>query len=131
LIQTDLPQFNLQLWPGYVASVRQYESHLMMSASISTKVIRTQSAHQVISDLFRSAPGGEFRQRVTDSVLGCVVVTLYNNLTYRVDDVEYNVTPADEFATKDGGRITFIDYYKQVRHIFYTLIIQTFNLHQK
>lgn len=42
-------------------------------------------------------------------------MTEYNNKTYRVDDVRYDLRPDSTFDKKSGGSITFIQYYKQVR----------------
>lgn len=39
----------------------------------------------------------------------------YNNKTYRVDDVDWTVKPTDTFQKRDGTRISYEDYYKQVR----------------
>lgn len=44
---------------------------------------------------------------------GSIVLTGYNNETYRVDDVDFNVTPSCTFKGKDGD-VSYIQYYKQV-----------------
>lgn len=45
-------------------------------------------------------------------VLGVVVLTDYNNNTYRVDDVDFAVTPSSTFKKKDGSEISYKDYYQ-------------------
>jgi aubergine-like protein len=41
-------------------------------------------------------------------------MTLYNNETYRIDDVDDASTPSSEFSKKDGTKMTYIQYYKEV-----------------
>ena len=38
----------------------------------------------------------------------------YNNLTYRVDNIEWDMSPMDRFEYK-GEQISYIEYFKNVR----------------
>ncbi len=38
-----LPDYKLELWPGYVTSIRQHERELLMCCEISTKILRTDT----------------------------------------------------------------------------------------
>jgi len=44
-----------------------------------------------------------------------IVLTDYNNKTYRVDDVDFNSSPSSKFNTKDGD-ISYVEYYKKVKY---------------
>ena len=44
-------------------------------------------------------------------IVGTVVLTRYNNKTYRVDDVDWGSTPKTTFQSH-GTEISFIEYYK-------------------
>lgn len=46
-------------------------------------------------------------------MIGSVVLTDYNNRTYRIDDVDWAVTPASTFDKSDGTKISYIQYYKE------------------
>lgn len=46
-------------------------------------------------------------------MIGTVVLTHYNNNTYRIEDVDFSTTPASSFPLKNGDKITYIDYYKK------------------
>ncbi len=35
----------------------------------------------------------------------------YNNKTYRVDDIEWNMNPKNEFEMADGTKISYKEYY--------------------
>lgn len=56
---------------------------------------------------------GCVQENFAHSVIGTVVLTDYNNNTYRIDDVDFSTTPGDSFPMKNGERITYVDYYKK------------------
>jgi hypothetical protein len=62
-----------------------------------------------------------FRQ----AVLGCVVLTDYNNHTYRIDDVNFDVTPSSTFKLRSGEDISYVEYYLRVS-IFWVSLIHIF-----
>lgn len=61
---------------------------------------RNKHVHMYIQDLF------------TTTVVGTVVLTAYNNNTYRIDDVDFDATPNSTFKTKDDKVQTYTQYYK-------------------
>ena len=38
-----LPQHKLELWPGYITSIRQHESQVLLCCEISLKILRTDT----------------------------------------------------------------------------------------
>jgi len=57
--------------------------------------------------------GGDYKALFSKAVVGTVVLTEYNNRTYRIDDVDWNITPSSTFR-RGNEDITYIDYMKQV-----------------
>lgn len=53
-----------------------------------------------------------FQDECTKELLGNIVITRYNNRTYRVDGIEWNRSPKDTFALMNGTETTFAEYYK-------------------
>ena len=51
----------------------------------------------------------------------------YNNKTYKVDDIEWNIDPGVSFETKSGPT-TLLDYYKKVFQYLFCLIKSDFFL---
>lgn len=41
-------------------------------------------------------------------------MTTYNNETYKIDDIDDASTPNSEFTKKDGSKMTYMQYYKEV-----------------
>ncbi|KAJ6652960.1 hypothetical protein lerEdw1_010270 [Lerista edwardsae] len=55
---------------------------------------------------------GNFQDECTKHLIGNIILTRYNNNTYRVDDIDWNKTPKDNFTMSDGKETTFVDYYR-------------------
>jgi len=53
-----------------------------------------------------------YKDDITKRLVGCVVLTRYNNCTYRVDDISFNQNPQSTFEMSDGSKVSFMDYYK-------------------
>lgn len=53
-----------------------------------------------------------FQEEATRQILGCVVLTRYNNRTYRVDDIVWDKNPQSTFVDSSGQPVRFLDYYK-------------------
>lgn len=55
----------------------------------------------------------DFQKDFEKQVLGMIVLTRYNNKTYRISDIRYDISPSTKFERRDGP-ISYIDYYKNV-----------------
>jgi hypothetical protein len=56
------------------------------------------------------------------AIEGCIVLTDYNNATYRVTDVDFESTPRSTFESKKKGivtKISYVDYYYKVSCVFW------------
>lgn len=105
-----IPQHKLEVWPGFVTAVDEYEDGVMLCLDVSHRVL----CQTTVLDLMRDAydkNGATFQTNVTNALLGAVVLTRYNNRTYRIDDVNYNASPMDTFVM-DGREVTYVEYYK-------------------
>ncbi len=52
-----------------------------------------------------------FQNEVVRKIIGCTVLTRYNNKTYRVDDIAWDQSPQSPFTLSNGEEITFAAYY--------------------
>ncbi|XP_038059144.1 piwi-like protein 1 [Patiria miniata] len=109
---TVVPQHNLQLWPGFITSILQYEEEVMLMADVSHKILRTDTVLDILANLF-AAKKNRFQDEATRMLVGEIVLTSYNNKTYRVDDIEWEKNPMHTFAKYDGSQITYAQYYKE------------------
>ncbi|KAJ8981325.1 hypothetical protein NQ317_015458 [Molorchus minor] len=111
-----IPQHKLEVFPGFAVTVDELEDGLMLSLDTQHRVLRTENAYELLNEL-RSSDPRRFKEMATSSIIGSCVFTRYNNKTYIVDDVAWDMTPQDTFPTRDGGSISFIDYYKNQYNI--------------
>ncbi|XP_015269670.1 PREDICTED: piwi-like protein 2 [Gekko japonicus] len=107
---TVLQQYRLQIWPGYAASIRKCEGGLFLLADVIHKVIRNDSVLDFMHAIYQHSKEN-FQDECTKQLIGSIIITRYNNNTYRIDDIDWNKTPKDSFTLFNGKEITFVDYY--------------------
>ncbi|KAK3090400.1 hypothetical protein FSP39_011581 [Pinctada imbricata] len=124
-----VPQHKLEVWPGYITSVCENEGGLMLLADASHRVLRTETVLQMMQNIVRRNAQG-FQDECTKALVGTVVLTRYNNKTYRIDDIVWDKTPQHSFSTSSGSSLTFMDYYKKSYNINITDHDQPLLLHR-
>ncbi|XP_066151998.1 piwi-like protein Ago3 [Euwallacea fornicatus] len=107
-----IPQHKLEVFPGFAVTVDEREGGLMLTLDTQHRVLRTQNAYELLYELKTTTNPKMFKETVQKNFLGSCVFTRYNNKTYIIDDVLWDMTPMDTFPTRDGRNITFVDYYK-------------------
>lgn len=112
MFQIPLPQHRIELWPGYVTSIRQHESDILLCCEISTKVMRVDTVFDLLTKC-REENRDNFKRAFTESVIGTTIITDYNNRAYRIDDIDWNSTPESTFGKSDGTQVSYVDYYTQ------------------
>jgi aubergine-like protein len=68
--------------------------------------------------------GGKYRDVVQKSLIGVVVLTRYNNKTYRVDDIDWDQSPRSTFHTHREGEVSISYGFLNVRvlHIMHLFV---------
>lgn len=107
-----MAQFKIQLWPGYNTSIRKHEDDILVNCDVIHKVMRTDTVYDLMTEIHRT-DRNNFENNFKQKVLGMTVLTAYNNSTYRVDDVDFNLSPMTTFDRK-GNAVTIKDYYAEV-----------------
>ncbi|XP_045478662.1 piwi-like protein Ago3 [Harmonia axyridis] len=110
----SIPQHRLEVYPGFAVTADELESGLLLCLDTQHRVLRCQNVYELMCELNRDP---NFKENFANSVIGCCVLTRYNNKTYIIDDVAWDTSPSDEFETSDGSAISFIDYYKKQYNI--------------
>ncbi|XP_074648302.1 piwi-like protein 1 isoform X2 [Tubulanus polymorphus] len=108
----SVPQHKLEIWPGYITAIKEHEGGLMLLADVHHRVLRTTTVLDVIADIANKSRGNSFRDEVMKAIVGSTVLTRYNNKTYMVHDIAWDLSPASTFSTK-SGEISYCDYYKK------------------
>lgn len=109
LAKICVPNHKLEIWPGYTTSIRQHEQDILLCSEISHKIMRTDTLLDILIKCAQD--GGDYQFSFKKEVVGMVVLTDYNNKTYRIDDVDFSQNPLSTFNTKDGDK-SYMDYYQ-------------------
>jgi aubergine-like protein len=74
------------------------------------KVLRTQSVLKEINEV-RERCRGDPMEAIRKQFIGSTIMTSYNKRTYKVDEVDFNMSPRDVFTTEDK-EISYVEYFK-------------------
>ncbi|KAJ8366982.1 hypothetical protein AAFF_G00334210 [Aldrovandia affinis] len=107
-----LGKHRLQVWPGYATCIKRTDGGLYLSVDVSHKVLRNDSVLDVMNVVYQKSRES-FQEECSRELLGSIVLTRYNNRTYRIDDIEWAKSPKDTFTMADGSQISFVDYYSK------------------
>uniref|UniRef100_A0A224X701 Putative translation initiation factor 2c eif-2c n=1 Tax=Panstrongylus lignarius TaxID=156445 RepID=A0A224X701_9HEMI len=102
-------KYNLELWPGFVTSIRQHENDILLGIDLANKIMRKDTALNLLNDLSQRSEG--WKDLFVQAIVGATIITPYNNKTYRVDDVDFDSSPLSTFE-KGNERVTYMDYYR-------------------
>lgn len=91
-----------------------------MNCDVAHKAMRTDTVLDLLTRC-RREDANNFENSFRQKVLGITVLANYSNKTHRIDDVDFNITPASTF-TRNGAEISIQQYYKDVR------VLAEFNL---
>jgi len=107
-----IPQHHMELWPGYSTAIAEYDLGSMLNVDVTHKVLRTDT---VLDHLYglknRLRNLDDLKEAASQYLLGQVVLTRYNNKTYHVDDIAWNLNPTSKFKKSTGEEISYVDYY--------------------
>jgi hypothetical protein len=102
-----MPEWKLELWPGYVTSIRQHEHNLLLCTDLSNKIIRTDSVLDEMRTIYKQASQTrtDAATAVKKLLIGETIMTKYNNRTYRIDDIAFDLNPMDTFKVNFNNAI--------------------------
>ncbi|KAM4616857.1 piwi-like protein 2 [Polymixia lowei] len=107
-----LGKHRLQVWPGYSTCIKRTDGGLYLSVDVSHKVLRNDSVLDLMKVVYQQSREN-FQDECTKELIGSIVITRYNNRTYRIDDIEWNKSPKDTFMMSDGSTTSFVSYYSK------------------
>eukprot|EP00301_Raphidiophrys_heterophryoidea_P018900 c3892_g1_i2.p1 GENE.c3892_g1_i2~~c3892_g1_i2.p1 ORF type:complete len:425 (-),score=80.54 c3892_g1_i2:1223-2497(-) len=110
--RVDVKRYNLEIWPGFTSSIMNLQKGVMLNADICRKVVRQESALDVLRKVQTEAGGRGFEDKAKSAIVGMVILTSYNNRTYRIKDIDFHRTPLEKFEGKDKKSISLMEYYE-------------------
>lgn len=114
-----IPHQQMEIWPGFVTSVDEYKGGLMLCCDISHKLLSQRTVYDVLKETVANHPRN-FAEKSARMLIGSVIITRYNNLMYRIDNILFDKSPMSTFVSNDDGEISYMEYYR--RH--YNIVIR-------
>lgn len=110
-LRIQIPQHRLEVWPGYITAIEEYSGGLMLHCDVSHKVLNYENVLETMQNISRNSSNGQ--SDCLRELVGCVVLTRYNNQTYRVDDINWELNPQSRFTLRRGETLSYQEYYKK------------------
>ena len=107
-----LPADKLEIWPGYITSLKQNDKGVFLAFDSCSKIIRQETVSNVISNLLTSRTS-DYVSLCQKELIGKTVITRYNNRTYKILEVSFEKCPENKFPYKER-EITYIEYFQEV-----------------
>jgi aubergine len=111
---TSFKDLRLEVWPGFSTSLNNYGSNFLVNIDTSYKILREDSAFDVIQDIRRVNTDNN---QIETALTNTTVMTKYNKRMYRITGVDFSQSPLSSFETSQGISKTFVDYYLEKYNI--------------
>ena len=121
-----MPHHKLEMWPGFDFRLIMKDSGTFLNIEPAYKVVRNETALVVMRRILElsDARGLEFHSEVAKEFKNAVVVTSYNNKSYPITSVAFDITPKSTFLY-GGNKMSFEEYYLEK----YDIKIEDLNQH--
>ena len=73
-------------------------------------MLRTQSVLSIINEVKERSRGDPI-EAIKKALIGSTIMTTYKKRTYKVDEVDFNMSPRDTFSV-DEKPTSYVDYFK-------------------
>jgi len=89
------------------------ERGALLSIDVAFKVLRTDTVLSYISQLRDEADqkGKDYKDLINEAIVNATCVTKYNQKTYKIARVEYDMSPETTFE-QNGKPVSYMEYYK-------------------
>ena len=65
----------LEVWPGFVTAIAQFEKSMMLMADISHKIMRMNTVLDVMYEMYNDGRSGDFHGECAKKLIGEIVLT--------------------------------------------------------
>ncbi|RWS01988.1 piwi-like protein 1, partial [Dinothrombium tinctorium] len=110
-VRHKIPEHKIELWQGILTAVNEHDGGILMVCDTVHKVVRTDTVYEILQEILRR-DRATFQDNARRELAGKIVLTSYNNRTYRIDDIAFDKNPLHVFERRTGS-VTIKDYYKE------------------
>lgn len=77
------------------------ERGVLLNLDIIHKVLRTQTVLSIIDEVKERTRNADPIEAIKKAIIGFTIMTSYNKRTYKVDEIEFNMSPLDTFTIEE------------------------------
>ncbi|XKL65747.1 hypothetical protein PGB90_009167 [Kerria lacca] len=111
-----IPQYKLEIWPGCITAVDEYEGGIALCCEASHRVLRNETCLEIMVDIMRMSNNENWKKDMSTVFIGISVITNYNKKVMKIDDIDFDANPTCTFQRGDT-EISYLDYYKNQYNI--------------
>ena len=102
------------MWPGFDVRLNVKEAGVFLNIEPCHKVVRFETAFEVMRVIIDNCESRnlDFQKQLCSEFERKTVVTLYNDKSYMISHIAFDMSPKSTFLSNDGSKVSFIDYYK-------------------
>ncbi|XP_039233280.1 protein argonaute-3 isoform X2 [Drosophila yakuba] len=110
-----VPLAKLEVWPGYVTAVDEYKGGLMLCCDVSHRILCRKTVLEMLVDLYQQNIE-HYQESARKMLVGNIVLTRYNNRTYKINEICFDQNPKSQFQIKTVCT-SYVEYYRQYHNI--------------
>ena len=86
----------------------------MLTLDVSHRVLNQRTVYDFLEECIHHSKrgSGNYQELFKKGIIGNIVVTKYNNKSYRVDDVNFDINPTTTWKDSKGNDQSYVGYYK-------------------
>lgn len=111
-----IAKHQLEVMPGFTTAISKFDGGALLGVDIVHKILRMDTfldqMYLLYDQLRQSGREGAFHDECAKTMVGNIVLTRYNNKTYKVDDIAWDLRPTNTFE-KNGEQISYKEYYQK------------------
>jgi len=115
--KNSIEKHGVEVWPGYVIAVDEYEGGVQLQVDSVSRVMKTATVKDTLSDCIKKYGMAGYKDAAIKMVVGTQVITRYNNATYKIDELDFDASPQDVFTDDKGEELKMTEYYKRKYNI--------------
>ncbi|ODN04208.1 Piwi-like protein 1 [Orchesella cincta] len=99
----------LQILPGLMTSIRIHKNSILLGVELTHKIRHLDNCLKIINNFKHKC---DDENDVRNKLVGKTIMTIYNGITYKVDNVDWGKLPTDKFNWR-GKQVTFMAYVRK------------------
>lgn len=108
-----IEQHKLEVWPGWLTSIQRLDGGMKLSIDATFRVLRLETVRDIMQEIKQRCRGPNLKAAFESELVGSIVMTRYNNRSYRIDEIDITKKPTDTFTMKNGTQVSYVDYLRQ------------------